>query len=357
MNKDMENKKYYQNTFDEVHASDDLLGKVKNMKDERISRKIRKVGRFAYIVAAVLIVIISSNIISYAATGSTWVEKVTAPSIKASSSFIPTRSTWVEKVIENIGRQEVEMDKYIDDDEVEYLEGNFVINDDECVIIRPGDDISELDLGFEIETEFTEDGKEIIHIKGEGKDQLHCGYNQEVLVEGDKMYVQFIYTEIDREGDNVNLKVKSKKIDITNKIKDQKYYCMTEIEGITYYWEIIIKDYEEGYFCFISQDRPDNFRELTLYTPFPEDKGDQEIIVEEDRVYLIIKNMATDDVDEEGDLIIVEEQQKIDITDQLKDGDYRYLFDKEGSIYYCTVYKDKSGSYSIATSWFPPCDY
>lgn len=337
MNKDMENKWHYQDMFDEVHASEDLLGKVKNMKNERVSRKIGRVGRVAYIVVAiVLIVIVSSNAISYAATGSTWVEKVIMPA---------------EKVIIPIGTQEVELDKHIDDNEIEYLEGDFIVNDEECVIIKCGDDLSEIDWGGEFETGINEDGNEFVKVIREGKQVIRCGYHQDVEIDGEKVYLVFKFTDVEREGDNVKLKIKSKKTDITEKINRQEDYCyMIEMGGLSYYCSAILTEEGSCYGMSIIHSDDFQFRDLPLYKPFPEEESGREVIVEEDRVYLITKN--TVHYDDEGERII-EEQQKIDITDQVKDGDYYYCFDENGENYFGIVYKDKSGAYCTATSAVP----
>lgn len=77
MNREEENKLFYKNTFDEVHASDNLLRKVKYMKAEnkKIVKRISK--RFVCAAAALAVVgMVSSNAIAYAATGSTWIKKV-----------------------------------------------------------------------------------------------------------------------------------------------------------------------------------------------------------------------------------------------------------------------------------------
>jgi len=79
MNKRMDEKTYYCNTFDEAGASEDLFRKVITMKHKDNYRKIRKTVRMRYagaVAALVLTVLVSSNIVTYAATGSTWIEKV-----------------------------------------------------------------------------------------------------------------------------------------------------------------------------------------------------------------------------------------------------------------------------------------
>lgn len=70
-------RRLYRETFDEVHASDEMLRKVINMKDDKktgIKRISKRVACTAAALAAVAL--ISSNAVAYAATGSTWVEKI-----------------------------------------------------------------------------------------------------------------------------------------------------------------------------------------------------------------------------------------------------------------------------------------
>lgn len=72
-NDEIQNKNLYQQTLNEIHASPELLGKVNDMKN---TNKRKKVFRIGYSIAAALaLCFIFSNIITYAATGSTWVTK------------------------------------------------------------------------------------------------------------------------------------------------------------------------------------------------------------------------------------------------------------------------------------------
>ena len=78
MTGEKENRKYYQNTFHEVHASKHLLRKVEAMGKEYNEKKGRKILHKGCIAAAVLAVaLLSSNIISYAATGTPWIITIT----------------------------------------------------------------------------------------------------------------------------------------------------------------------------------------------------------------------------------------------------------------------------------------
>ena len=76
MNKYKDNYDFYKSTFDEIHASDELLRKVKNMTEAKPKKKIYAVRKVLYVAAAVVIMLVASNAIVYAATGETWVEKI-----------------------------------------------------------------------------------------------------------------------------------------------------------------------------------------------------------------------------------------------------------------------------------------
>lgn len=71
MKDETENKEYYKRTFDEVHASENLLGKVRTMKKED-TRK-RTINMRCAVAAAAAILLLSSNLVAYAATGNTWI--------------------------------------------------------------------------------------------------------------------------------------------------------------------------------------------------------------------------------------------------------------------------------------------
>lgn len=77
MNKYKDNFEFYRAAFDEIHASDELLRKVKNMTETKPKKKIYAIRKIIYVAAAVMILLVASNAIVYAATGETWVEKIT----------------------------------------------------------------------------------------------------------------------------------------------------------------------------------------------------------------------------------------------------------------------------------------
>ncbi|MCC8167972.1 MAG: hypothetical protein LIO37_01340 [Clostridiales bacterium] len=72
-NNEKENRELYRQTFDEIHASEELLERIKSMKKKRT---ITKLARFGYAAAAAAAVFVASNGITYAATGESWTEKV-----------------------------------------------------------------------------------------------------------------------------------------------------------------------------------------------------------------------------------------------------------------------------------------
>ncbi len=74
---DKRNREYYQATFHEVHAPEALAGKVMNMADINVKENKKSMNgftkRLAVAAAALALVLVSSNGLVYAATGSTWV--------------------------------------------------------------------------------------------------------------------------------------------------------------------------------------------------------------------------------------------------------------------------------------------
>lgn len=72
MKKDMENRTYYCNTFQEVHAPKALAGKVINMTNHK-KNNLTLIKKFAVTAASLVALFVGSNAIAYAATGSTWV--------------------------------------------------------------------------------------------------------------------------------------------------------------------------------------------------------------------------------------------------------------------------------------------
>lgn len=72
-----DNYEFYRNTFDKVHASDELVRKVKNMTTTKTKTKIYTFKKVLCIAATLAVLFVVSNIVTFAATGETWVEMVT----------------------------------------------------------------------------------------------------------------------------------------------------------------------------------------------------------------------------------------------------------------------------------------
>lgn len=78
MKEERENRELYQRTFQEVHASGELKGKVEAMGQQYTEKRRRVRIRYAVALAAVLLLMFS-NVIAYAATGRTWLSTVVMP--------------------------------------------------------------------------------------------------------------------------------------------------------------------------------------------------------------------------------------------------------------------------------------
>lgn len=73
----MKNEKWYKETFDKVHVPEELLGRVMDMENQT-AKKAKRGWRYAMgALAAVFGLFVASNGISYAATGETWVSRMT----------------------------------------------------------------------------------------------------------------------------------------------------------------------------------------------------------------------------------------------------------------------------------------
>lgn len=69
MNTEKKIRDTYAEVFDEIHASDELLRKVKNMSKISNKKNIRTAVKVAYAATAAAVVLVASNIVAYAATG------------------------------------------------------------------------------------------------------------------------------------------------------------------------------------------------------------------------------------------------------------------------------------------------
>lgn len=71
----------YQSVLDEVHASDELIMKLQNMTENKTKKKIYVIRKVIYVAAAIMILLIASNAVVYAATGATWIEHLVTATV------------------------------------------------------------------------------------------------------------------------------------------------------------------------------------------------------------------------------------------------------------------------------------
>ena len=76
MNKYKSNHEFYKSVFDEVHVSDELMKKVQNMSENKPKKKVYAIRKIIYVAAAILVLLVASNVVTYAATGATWIERL-----------------------------------------------------------------------------------------------------------------------------------------------------------------------------------------------------------------------------------------------------------------------------------------
>lgn len=67
--------KKYCKAMDTIHAPESLVRKVKSMKGQSKVKRIN-VKKFAYAAVAAMAILVSSNVVAYAMTGSTWMKKI-----------------------------------------------------------------------------------------------------------------------------------------------------------------------------------------------------------------------------------------------------------------------------------------
>lgn len=89
----MKNEKWYKETFDKVHVPGELLGKVMDMENQT-EKKAKRGWRYAMgALTAAFGLFVASNAICYAATGETWVSRMT---ISLNGEKIEKDITWQE---------------------------------------------------------------------------------------------------------------------------------------------------------------------------------------------------------------------------------------------------------------------
>lgn len=168
---DAENRKQYKEAFDEVHASGELLGKVLNMKKEQNNKIFRSIAKLGYAVVAGLIIgMVSTNAISYAQTGSTWIEKVIVSingvkqEVDAVRSVDKDGNEQVQFTVEdesgNIYYEEIEKE----DEAADHGEMSKLIEEDGRIYLLIDEDVAKIDVTEDIKDEkcegtFEKDGE------------------------------------------------------------------------------------------------------------------------------------------------------------------------------------------------------
>lgn len=151
----MKNKEYYQSVFDEVHVPQEVLGKVMDMGMEEKKLRKKKVWKNAMTtVAALAICFVASNGICYAATGSTWTEKVL---LYINGEPTQQEITWQQDGDVTYAEMEVEVDEA----------GEVVVYHEETV---PGDEETSYEYMTLVTEVVEEDGKIYLVINGEKTD-------------------------------------------------------------------------------------------------------------------------------------------------------------------------------------------
>ena len=102
----MNENKHIKELYDQIHAPEALLGKVMEMKKDTF--KFRNCVKYAIAaVAALVLTIVASNGICYAATGETWISKI---KVNINGNEVTPDVTWQEEDGKMVGSFEMELD-------------------------------------------------------------------------------------------------------------------------------------------------------------------------------------------------------------------------------------------------------
>ena len=186
MSQEKQNRQLYQSTFQKIHAPKDLLRKVKSM-DKQTKIKTFTLRKIGVVAAAFVLVLVSSNVITYAASG----------------------STWIGKAMLTMNGQQQEVDVTIQKSQEGDQEEGSVVN---------------ISIGYNA-------------IKGELSDENDIGENKKEMPD--------FTTSVEKEGDQVFLIVNGKKINITEDLTDEKCEGTFEWEEETYRY-IVMGTLEEN---------------------------------------------------------------------------------------------------------------
>lgn len=179
MRTDKDNQTWYQNTFDEVHASERLLRKVEAMKNEH--EPVKKILPRGIMAAAAFGVLVFSNVISYAASGSPWILTITLPGGETRQMEIDPMEEGVQitdydladldTAVESMESTEADVTLEVSDEDDGYqlkIEGEhvFLILDENCRV----DIVEDLKDGTCKGTLDTEDGTWCYEVTGTPED-------------------------------------------------------------------------------------------------------------------------------------------------------------------------------------------
>lgn len=151
----MRNEKWYKETFDQVHVPDKLLGKVMNMENQT---KAKKGWRYAMgALGTAFALFVASNGICYAATGETWVSRMT---LWINGEKVEKDVTWQENgdgtflgTVEMDGSEETDLFVATDVEDVTREDGDYSFQ-----FYGEGDDSYSADCVIDCGVEEDEDG-------------------------------------------------------------------------------------------------------------------------------------------------------------------------------------------------------
>lgn len=207
-------KNEYRKTFDNINAPDNLAGKVINMRDNKKAKKVSYMWRKAgYVAAAAVIIAVSSNAITFAATG----------------------EGWIGITIAKINGVDTEINYNKDD------EGNYVyeMNDDKTNIkVKSNEKLADGALEYEAGDGDNEAGTFEIKIGEDGKSgELYTADGEVSITSGDKDGDTYSEVEqnvsvsvVEKDG-RVIIQGADEDIDITDDMTDGKAEGKLKIGG------------------------------------------------------------------------------------------------------------------------------
>lgn len=162
----MNNKQLYKDTFDRMVLSDESVRRVKDMIEKKEKKYLRRSFRVAVTVAALAVVFVIGNVASYAATGSTLVEKgIEKVSIYIDKKKVDVKDVKKYKDKEGNAYYEIQLD---DDNKSASISANEEVLEDEKMSAVT--EISEDDLTLNlISRELKKEGEKIYLVVGDGE--------------------------------------------------------------------------------------------------------------------------------------------------------------------------------------------